>query len=190
MGFLDNIKQSPAGGSGGSYMKFVQGENKLRIVGGSDTDPPGFIQGMLGWTSDDDGKRKPHRWEIDGDAPKVTFTDKPKEFFTFVVWNYALEGGGLQIMELTQAGLKEKILELAKDEDWGDPRKYDISIIRNGEGIETSYVLTPKPHKKRSDEINEAVAGMKVNLNALYEGGDPFEEQVEEGGDEPTKDPF
>ena len=93
-------------------------------------------------------------------------------------------------MELTQAGLKEKIIELAKDEDWGDPRKYDIRIIRNGEGIETSYVLTPKPHKKRSDEINEAVAGMKVNLNALYEGGDPFEEQVEEGGDEPSKDPF
>ena len=93
-------------------------------------------------------------------------------------------------MELTQAGLKEKIIELAKDEDWGDPRKYDISIIRNGEGIETSYVLTPKPHKKRSDEINEAVASMKVNLNALYEGGDPFEEQAEEGGDEPSKDPF
>ena len=189
MGFLDNIVASPSGGSGGSYMKFVQGENKLRIVGGSDTDPPGFIQGMLGWTTDDDNKRKPHRWKIGEDVPKVTFSDKPKEFFTFVVWNYAEEA--LQIMELTQAGLKEKILELAKDEDWGDPRKYDISIIRNGEGIETSYVLTPKPHKKRSDEINEAVASMKVNLNALYEGGDPFEEQSGEGGDsEPTKDPF
>ena len=106
MAFLDNIKPSPAGGSGGSYMKFVQGENKLRIVGGSDTDPPGFIQGMIGWTSDDEGKRKPHRWEIDGDAPKVTFTDKPKEFFTFVVWNYA--DSALQIMELTQAGLNSQ----------------------------------------------------------------------------------
>ena len=188
MGFLDNIVASPSGGSGGSYMKFIQGENKLRIVGGSDTDPPGFIQGMIGWTTDDDNKRKPHRWKIGEDVPKVTFSDKPKEFFTFVVWNYAEEA--LQVMELTQAGLKEKILELAKDEDWGDPRKYDISIIRNGEGIETSYVLTPKPHKKRSDEINEAVASMKVNLNALYEGGDPFEEQEEEGGDEPSKDPF
>ena len=188
MGFLDNIVASPSGGSGGSYMKFVQGENKLRIVGGSDTDPPGFIQGMIGWTTDDDNKRKPHRWKIGEDVPKVTFSDKPKEFFTFVVWNYAEEA--LQVMELTQAGLKEKILELAKDEDWGDPRKYDISIIRNGEGIETSYVLTPKPHKKRADEINEAVASMKVNLNALYEGGDPFEEQEEEGGDEPSKDPF
>ena len=188
MGFLDNIVASPSGGSGGSYMKFIQGENKLRIVGGSDTDPPGFIQGMIGWTTDDDNKRKPHRWKIGEDVPKVTFSDKPKEFFTFVVWNYAEEA--LQVMELTQAGLKEKILELAKDEDWGDPRKYDISIIRNGEGIETSYVLTPKPHKKRADEINEAVASMKVNLNALYEGGDPFEEQEEEGGDEPSKDPF
>ena len=189
MGFLDNIKPSPSSGSGGSYMRFSQGENKLRIVGSSDDNPPGFIQGMIGWTTDDEGKRKPHRWKIDGDAPKVTFTDKPKEFFTFVVWNYAEEA--LQIMELTQAGLKEKIIELAKDEDWGDPRKYDISIIRNGEGIETSYVLTPKPHKKRSDEINEAVASMKVNLNALYEGGDPFEDQAEDGGDDkPSKDPF
>ena len=191
MAFLTNIKRSPSsGGSGGHYMKFVQGENKLRIVGSSDDTPnPGFIVGMIGWTTDEEGKRKPYRWRIDGEAPKVSFTDKPKEFFTFIVWNYAEES--IQIMELTQAGLKDKIIELAEDEDWGDPRKYDISIIRNGEGIETTYVMTPKPHKKRGDEINEAVASMNVNLNALYEGGDPFEGQVEEGGDDkPTNDPY
>ena len=55
MGFLDNIKPSPSGGSGGNYMKFSQGENKLRIVGSSDDNPPGFIQGMIGWTTDDEG---------------------------------------------------------------------------------------------------------------------------------------
>ena len=33
--------------------------------------------------------------------------------------------------------------------------------------------MTPKPHKKRGDEINEAVKNLKVNLAALYSGGDP-----------------
>ena len=47
------------------------------------------------------------------------------------------------VLELTQAKLRTEIVTLAKDEDWGDPRKYDLKIVRNGEGLETSYAMTP-----------------------------------------------
>mgnify|MGYP003680601611 CR=1 FL=1 len=65
---------------------------------------------------------------------------------------------------------------LAEDKEWGDPRKDDIAIIRNGEGIETSYVMTPKPHKKLDATAVGMVKATPVNLEALYDGGDPFDD--------------
>jgi hypothetical protein len=124
------------------------------------------------------------------DAPR-TFEERPKEFFAMLVWNY--KESRIQILELTQAGLKRELMALASDEeDWGDPRKYDISITKSGEGLETTYAMTPKPPKKRADEINEAVKNLKANLTALYDGGDPFEDAPapvqEEAGEE--EEPF
>ena len=186
MTFLDNLERAPdSGGGSGNYVKLQQGKNTFRIVG-SHADN-GFINGMLGWGTNEDGGRKPYRWKVGEEAPRK-FEDKPKEFFAMLVWNYAEER--IQILELTQAGLKDELIKLDADEDWGDLRKYDISIIRSGEGLETSYVMTPKPHKKRSDEINAAVKAMKVNLNALFTGDDPFAEEAPSaepsGGDEPA----
>ena len=70
-----------------------------------------------------------------GESVPQTFDEKPKEFFAMLVWNYAEER--IQILELTQAGLKDELIKLDVDEDWGDLRKYDISIIRSGEDLET-----------------------------------------------------
>ena len=173
MGFLDGITEvKSSADAGGNYMKLQPGANQFRIVGSGDDG--GFIQGMLGWSTNDEGKRQPHRWRVDEDAPR-TFEERPKEFFAMLVWNY--KESRIQILELTQKRLKEDLLALASDkEDWGDPRKYDITITKSGEGLDTTYAMTPKPHKKRSDEINEAVKNLKANLTALYDGGDPFED--------------
>ena len=173
MGFLDGITEvKSSADAGGNYMKLQPGANQFRIVGSGDDG--GFIQGMLGWSTNDEGKRQPHRWRVGEDAPR-TFEERPKEFFAMLVWNY--KESRIQILELTQAGLKRELMALASDaEDWVDPRKYDISITKSGEGLETTYAMTPKPPKKRSDEINEAVKNLKANLAALYDGGDPFED--------------
>ena len=172
MAFLSNIQPSPSGGTG-NYYRFTQGENKFRIVGSSDTEPPGFIQGMIGWGEDNEGNRKPFRWRMGEDAPRE-FAEKPREFFAFLVWNY--EEACVQILELTQAGLKSELITLAEDKEWGDPRKFDIAGIRNGEGIETSYVMTPKPHKKLDATAVAMIMATTVNLEALYDGGDPFDD--------------
>ena len=172
MAFLSNIQPSPAGGSG-NYYRFGQGENKFRIVGSSDTTPPGLIQGMIGWGEDSEGNRKPFRWKLGEDAPRE-FADKPKEFFAMLVWNY--EEACVQILELTQSGLKSELLTLAKDKEWGDARKYDIAVIRNGEGKDTSYVMTPKPHKTLDATAVAMVMATTCNLDVLFDGGDPFED--------------
>jgi hypothetical protein len=127
---------------------------------------------MLAWSENKEGKRQPHRWRL-GDKAPGTFKESPKEFFAILVWNY--KESRIQILELTQQGLKRELMALFCDkEDWGDPRRYDILITRSGEGLETSYAMTPKPPKPRADEINEAVKNLKANLTALYDGGDPF----------------
>ena len=188
MAFLpSNIKApSGGGGGGGNYMRFAQGENKFRIIGSSDGKPtPGFIHGMVGWI-DEDGKRRPIRWPEGKEAPMV-FKDKPKPFYAFVVYNY--NESKVQILEMTQTKLQAELLQLAQDEDWGDCRKYDISVVRNGEGLETTYAMNPKPKKKLDEDLKaivEAELGV-INLPALFEGGDPFakfEPPVEEEEDE------
>ena len=78
MGRLSKIKRPPSGGgSGGNYAKLLQGENKFRIVGDIDDTPPGFIVGMVGWTTDEEGQRRPVRY-MDGESVSVTFDEKPK----------------------------------------------------------------------------------------------------------------
>ena len=178
MGFLDGIQEvKSSGDSGGNYMKLQAGANQFRILGSLKEGT--IIQGMLGWADNGD-KRQPYRWRIKDNPPR-NFKEAPKEFFAILVWNY--KESRIQILEITQTGLKRDLVNLNKDKEWGDARAYDITIIRSGEGLETTYALTPKPPKKRSDEINQALKNLKVNLEALYDGEDPFE------GNEPAPQP-
>ena len=186
MAFLDNLKEVPqnSGSGGGKYMKLQQGSNLFRILGSFEDGTN--IQGMLGWAEDEEGNRKPFRWEVDQEAPRK-FKENPRQFYALLVWNYADEA--IQIYEMTQAKLRQDLLTLAKDEDWGDPRKYDLKIVRNGEGLETSYAMTPSPHKKLAAEIIEAFKDTKVDMSALYRGEDPFAESAQEE-EAPEEDPF
>ena len=186
MAFLTNLKEVPqnSGSGGGKYMKLQQGSNLFRILGSFEDGTN--IQGMLGWAEDDEGNRKPFRWEVDQEAPRK-FKENPRQFYALLVWNYADEA--IQIYEMTQAKLRQDLLTLAKDEDWGDPRKYDLKIVRNGEGLETSYAMTPSPHKKLAAEIIEAFKNTTVDMSALYRGEDPFVESAQEE-EAPEEDPF
>ena len=71
------------------------------------------------------------------------------------------------------------------DEDWGDPKEYDISIVKTGEGMETRNSTVPKPKKAATKEIQQAFADAEINLMALFSGDDPFAPVA--GG---KKDPF
>ena len=90
MTFLDNIQRAPDLGGGNNYAnpsKLPQGRNTFRIVGCYEDG--GFITGMLGWGTNEDGGRKPYRWKVGEEAPRK-FEDKPKEFFAMKVYSYTL----------------------------------------------------------------------------------------------------
>ena len=135
-------------------------------------DPPTAIQGTVGWGTDSEGNRKPDRTEPGQKVDASKYEDKPKEFHAFLVWDY--QGERVCIMDVTQASIMGEIISLDNDPDWGDPREYDISIVKTGDGLETRYNTTPKPKKVQTGEIKKAFADAEINLLALFSGGDPF----------------
>jgi hypothetical protein len=153
-------------------MKLTPGENRIRILGSMNDTPPTAIRGMVGWGTDSEGNRKPDRTQAGEKVDNSKYEEKAKEFFAMIVWNYASEQ--ISILEVTQASIIGEIVSLANDEDWGDPKEYDISIVKTGEGMETRYNTVPKPKKASTKEIQQAFADAEINLVALFSGDDPF----------------
>ena len=166
MSFLPENYEPPAA-SGGNYTKFTQGKTTLRIIGDSAKGTAQF--GWLGWKKED-GKPMPVR-SVEKPAGG-TFAEKPKHFWAFLVLNE----GDVQICEIVQRGIQDALRELIADPDWGDLKHYDVCIQRDGEGLDTSYSVIPKPKAELSESdiavIREKLP--KINMAALYDGEDPF----------------
>lgn len=160
--FLPSAYEVPSKENG--YMKLKKGDNRFRIL----TKP---ILGWEWWEDTAEGGRRPQRVRMDEGVSVATGTEA-KHFWAFVVWNY--QANALQILELTQKGLQRAIKGLWQDQDWGSPLNYDLVISREGEGLETEYELKPKPAKALDNEIFDKFKEATINLEALYDGADPF----------------
>ena len=169
--------------AGGGYMKLKPGENRIRILGSMNDDPPTAIQGVLGWVpGEEEGKNVPVRTMPGEKVDTTQFDEKPKEFIATIVFDY--QAGQVSILELTQQSIIGELVSLDNDPDWGDPRDYDISIVKTGERLETRYNTTPKPKSAQTEEMKKAFADAEINLMALFSGDDPFA-PVSGGGKEP-----
>ena len=151
----------------GNYMKFIDGENKFRIL----TSP---IIGWETWVDTKDGGRKPMRTQMD--KPFTTaIVESPediKHFWAMVVWNYTEEK--VQILEITQKSIQKSLRALARSKDWGTPLGYDILVTRSGQKLETEYQVNPVPPKPLDKKIEEELGNVSINLEALFTGDDPF----------------
>lgn len=156
-----------------NYMRFEQGENKFRILAKP-------ILGYEGWLTvkDDSGKevRRPIRKRMDekivGD--ELGDPEKIKHFWAMPVWNYQEES--VQILQITQKTILRTIRALENSEDWGNPLGYDIGIHRVGKDMQdTEYQVVPSPPKSLDKKIKDAFKEKTINLEALFDGEDPFE---------------
>ena len=176
MSFLPDDYTPPAS-SGGNYMKFAQGKTSFRIIGSA-------IVGWVAWRDN-----KPLRSK---GKPTGEFEDKPKPFWAFPVWHHG--ENCMQICEVTQRGIQNALHELVEDEQWGDPKRYDVTVNREGEGLETSYTVIPRPPAALSEVV---VAEIKeklplLDIDALYDGEDPFAAMNGDAPSAPTEsvEPF
>jgi hypothetical protein len=164
--WLPGDYQKPASNS--RYLKLQQGDNKIRIL----TKP---ITGWLDWQAKPDGSKTPVRTH--DKQPAISVSQQPKHFWSFAVWDYLEKN--IKVMEITQSTIQDAILTLHQSADWGNPTEYDITIKKTGEKMDTKYFVSPTPPRPLSPEISEALAKEKINLEALYENGDPFENQAQ-----------
>jgi hypothetical protein len=102
------------------------------------------IMGFVYWTMDNNPVRAKEPFEgVPSNARLDEGKFKPKHFWAAVVWNFA--ESRVQIMEITQASVQGPILDLASNEDWGDPRDYNLTINKKGQKLDTEYTVQPSP---------------------------------------------
>ncbi|RJQ67312.1 MAG: hypothetical protein C4519_24255 [Desulfobacteraceae bacterium] len=155
--FLPQSYEPPV--SGGKYFKLTDGENRFRVLSSA----------IVGWLDWDD--KTPVRTKEQPEAP-IDPSKPAKHFWAFVVWDY--KGEAVKILEVTQVGIRNAIMNLVKSADWGDPKNYDIIVTRKGKALDTEYSVAPVPPRPLDQAIVELYQSMNIDLNKLYENGDPF----------------
>lgn len=123
-----------------------------------------------------DGKPFPYRFRV-GEKVPVTcignnrFTgeaNKVKGFLAAIVWNYTTSQ--VEILCAVNNDIKDSLIELENDADWGDSMGYDLTIGRKGQKTETRYSVTPSNKMVFDRPVD--ITG--VSLEALYTGENPF----------------
>jgi len=161
------------------YMKFQDGVNTFRAL-----DKP--IIGMEFWKTNpnDATKRIPVRRKMGEKIlvseleinPKSGKIESPKHFWMFPVWNYNAKK--LQLLEITQKTILEVIKNYNDNPKWGSPTEYDITVTKSGNGLETKYITDHDPKEPIAEEILKEFKDTYINLDAIWEGQDPFAEQA------------
>lgn len=155
-----------------NYMKFQEGKNKFRILGSA-------VVGMEYWK-----ESKPIRKHM-GEKINIGELEEdengelkmPLHFWAFPVYNYSAER--IQILEIKQKTIQSAMKALVEDEDWGDPKGYDITVNQIKASGKTSYSVTPSPSKDLDKTVLGEFQSMPLNLEALFEGKDPFQLNTE-----------
>lgn len=171
MAFLDQSYELPTSG-GGNYMKFEQGQNKFRVLSNA-------ITGYEYWTTDNKPVRSPEKIVGIPENAKMNVDPEgseyfaPRHFWAMVVYNYSTKQ--VEILQITQKNIQTAMLDYYRNDAYGDPKNYDIVVARKGEKYETKYTVMANPPKEVDPKIMADYAGMAINLDALYDGGNPFD---------------
>ena len=96
--------------------------------------------------------------------------DIPRYFWAFVVWNH--DANKIQIMSVTQKKIRSQMKAFINNEKWGEPKEYDITLTKTGEGLETEYTVVPNTKDKLDEGILKMYEDMGVDLQAWKEGKD------------------
>lgn len=181
MTFLPDGIEIPQKNDG--YLKFELGDNRFRVLDSAIVGFKLWVQGKPRRTKTAD-QFTPEELRT-ADINKFTGKRKtPEYFWAFPVWNYKVNK--VQILEVTQVTIMRAMEGYLADEDYGkDPTQYDFIIAQNkGANDKVEYSVRAKPPKPLDEGIEATYKEMKINLDALYAGGDPFSSEPEIDNDE------
>jgi hypothetical protein len=185
-GFLPEDYEVPV--KVGNYMKLEDGENRFRVLTPA-------ITGYEYWVDENGNVRAKDAKPQKGDKPErirkteldsgestipVAAAETMRHFWAFVVWNYKHEK--IQIYEITQTTIQKAITAYVKNKKWGSPLEYDIVITKTKTGpnpTDVEYTLLAEPKEEPEEKILTTHLATYVNLDALFDGEDPFKNPTE-----------
>ena len=164
IGKLDNWDDADLGG--GSFMKLKEGTNTCRIIGSP-------YQLYNHWTKDASGAKVTQRCAING-CPLCLKGEKASARWMIAVINRATEK--CAVLEIGVQVFRS-LLSLKNNPKWGDPRKYDIDILRQPEGTSPLYVVQASPPVPMTDEEKKMAKQFleETNLQEMTEAPTPEE---------------
>jgi len=154
-----------------NYLKFKKDwDTEFRILSDS-------ITGYIYFNKDNKPQRSKELpdesvWNEEAKSNDKWELDKIKHFRAFSVWDYATKN--VCILEITQQTIQSAIMAYYKNVKRGDPKEYDLTVTRKGEGLKTEYTVIANPKEILTEEISWACLDTKINLEKLYSGEDPF----------------
>lgn len=174
-----------------NYMRFQKGMNRFRILSPA-------VVGWEYWNKENKPVRSREKWDYTPDDIKTEggVPTPIKHFWAFVVWNY--QESLIQILQITQVTVQDGI-KLGVELRNGNATNNDIGVERIGDGFDTEYKVQFADPSPVTPEIEQAYKAKKIDLDALFDGGDPFasDTPTERGSDPhlgakdaPIVDPF
>ena len=172
---------------------------RLRLMG-TNKKPESLIQCWTAWEEfqeEDETthkmvtKSRPHREEY-SKAPSQYLKDldkdkNPKSAWNLIAWH--VEDERPLVWEITQSSIKDAILALANNPQWGgedenkkplkDVSRFVIEVCKVGEKLDTTYLVNGEPTGvgPAPQEVVDAIAAAQIDVRALVTGdnaGDPF----------------
>jgi hypothetical protein len=157
--------------SSSNYMRLSEPENRFRVLASAITGYELWVEGKP--------QRRKKADEFTADELQKADINKfngkkrvPTYFWAFPVFNYKTQK--IEILEITQVTIMRGIEDYLKDSDYGDPKRYDLIVVRDDSKEILEYRVKAKPPIALNKEIVRVFEDTPINLNALYDGKDPF----------------
>ena len=176
VGFFPQVKAQAAGGM---YFKVNQIGNglpnpsKVRLLGAFIDGT--MIEGYRAFINNKPIRRKTLQEIPINELGTNSFgqQEKPVLFWAFPV--FVFDETNVQVCEIHQVGLMRELERLGNNPAWGDPRLFNISIMKTGVGSQTAYQLTPTRDSFPQEHAESAgQAADSIDLQKLFVNEDPF----------------
>ena len=183
----EEAEKVPVWGSD-DYMKLEDGKNRFRVLSAP-------IVWYETWI-EEDGKKKPMRskTKLEKEPENISigkyWTQFNKYFWSFIVWNYEKEA--IQLLNIDKKWLLMDLENYLWTEKKADPRDYDITVVKKGEGTDTKYTLLVDDNEPVAKEITKEWKKIEayVDMNIHLDGWFVLKEAREQAEAADQKEPF
>lgn len=165
--------------AGSAYFSIEPGQNEFLIVGPA-------VTGYQYWRNEGGPVRQAEVFDeplpddcrmkdIKDKNGNIVGQEKEKQQFYWAMPVYNFKTKAFELAQFTQKGVREELLKLQNNPNWGDPTgKYTITIDKSGTGFQTKYSVMANPVTTEERKAELAAIMEKYKASPIDVAGDLF----------------